>query len=314
MNKINGLIVSLIFSILLTSSPSFATDAPLSREEAEQAAFETLNLARSNPVAEVVRLGIDPMALIQDGLPMEIARLWIHGLWPFFENARLSEVASAHCQDMLDRGYFSVTTPEGLSAQDLALAAGYPAGEVWMNFNVVALDFYLLPEEAASSMVDDMLYISILDTKDYSPSILNPWLPEAGVSLCSGYTKIDNNVFYAYIFNVVFARPSQDAPYSVQCGYFYMDDNTNGQYDNGEGVSGLEIRDIADNHVATTGPKGEYCIGEPPYWDVIKICQNYLYLTAPSRTPILEDGSMIRADFEISGLSLDESCLIFDGE
>jgi hypothetical protein len=312
--KINAFIFSIFFSVFLASSPSPASEESLTLDQAGMAAFAAMNSARSAPFTEAVRLGLDPMTLIHDGLPLEIALLWRSGLWPFFDNARLRDVASSHCKDMLSRGYFSVITPEGLTARDLALAKGYPAGEVWMNFNVLALDFYLLPEEAGASLVDDMLYITIFDTRDFSPSILHPWLPEAGVSLCSGYTKIDNHVFYAYILNVVFARPSSDAPYPVQCGYFYRDADSNSHYDHGEGVSGLEIRDIADNHIATTGPSGEYCIGEPPYWNVIKICENYLYLTASPRAPILEDGSMVRADFEISGLPLDESCFIAPGK
>jgi LysM repeat protein len=47
------------------------------------------------------------------------------GLDPLSLNSLLSEAATRHAQDMLDRDYFDHTSPEGLRPADRALAVGY---------------------------------------------------------------------------------------------------------------------------------------------------------------------------------------------
>jgi len=47
------------------------------------------------------------------------------GLRPLVGNAALTEIARAHSADMLERGYFSHVTPEGLTPSDRATEAGY---------------------------------------------------------------------------------------------------------------------------------------------------------------------------------------------
>jgi hypothetical protein len=50
------------------------------------------------------------------------------GLNLLVEDARLKAAARGHSADMVARGYFSHTTPEGSTPSDRAQAAGYPGG------------------------------------------------------------------------------------------------------------------------------------------------------------------------------------------
>jgi uncharacterized protein YkwD len=51
-----------------------------------------------------------------------------NGLDPLRRDTRLSRAARAHSADMVARGYFDHTTPEGRDPSDRARAAGYPGG------------------------------------------------------------------------------------------------------------------------------------------------------------------------------------------
>ena len=51
-----------------------------------------------------------------------------NGLDPLRRDTRLARAARAHSADMVARGYFDHTTPEGRDPSDRARAAGYPGG------------------------------------------------------------------------------------------------------------------------------------------------------------------------------------------
>jgi uncharacterized protein YkwD len=56
-----------------------------------------------------------------------------HGLAPLAEDAVLSEVARAHSRDMMRRGYFDHTSPDGVTAQDRVQARGIEYRRVGEN-------------------------------------------------------------------------------------------------------------------------------------------------------------------------------------
>jgi uncharacterized protein YkwD len=51
-----------------------------------------------------------------------------HGLAPLAEDGLLTEAAQAHSEDMVSRGYFEHTTPDGRTVQDRIRATGWGAG------------------------------------------------------------------------------------------------------------------------------------------------------------------------------------------
>ncbi|MGA3296203.1 MAG: CAP domain-containing protein, partial [Candidatus Bathyarchaeia archaeon] len=85
---------------------------------AEQLVFEYINRARSDPVAEGHRLGID----IHEGLPDPTL---VGPRPPLAMNKILLGIANAHSQDMYTRNYYSHNDLNGTSAFDRITHAGY---------------------------------------------------------------------------------------------------------------------------------------------------------------------------------------------
>ena len=271
---------------------------------------DLINKARSNPWAEAERLGLDPVELRENILPAEVVSLWDAGLWPVFRNPILEKASIAMCEDMLAKGYLSTVSPDGVTPMDRILAEGYPAGPVWADFGVLAFDFYLDVQEGASAIFDQMMKETMLSQTpktgmaELVPSLLYPWLPDAGAAVCGGYFEVDGYVFYVYVLTVIFSRPSPDSGYKVQCGYFYDDMNGNLQYDPGEGVPDLQLFDPVEEKILTvTGPRGEYCLGNIQGGEVFSCCGGYYLMTdvGIEGVAIIEDGSMVRKDYEVGG-------------
>lgn len=85
----------------------------------EQLMIELLNRARAAPAAEASRFGID---LNKDLPPGTISPTPKQPLAP---DQILIQAAGGHSQDMLNRDYFSHTSPEQKSPTDRASALGY---------------------------------------------------------------------------------------------------------------------------------------------------------------------------------------------
>jgi hypothetical protein len=306
------ILVLIIAAIQQVAIPGFvnAEEADV-QESPSQYVSVLINNARSNPWAEAERLGLDPMYLKENILSEDVVNLWDAGIWPVFQNPILEKASMAMCEDMLSRGYFSMVSPEGVTPMDRVLAEGYPAGPVWADFGVLAFDFYLDALRGASTIFDQMMQEIMLGSTELAPTLLYPWLPDAGLAMCGGYFEIDGYVFYVYILSIILSRPSPEADYKVQCGYFYDDVNGNLQYDPGEGVPGLELFDPVEEKISTiTGPRGEYCLGNIQGGEVIRFCGGYYFITKPGyeNVPISEDGSMVRKDYEIGKFLLDGKC------
>lgn len=72
------------------------------------------------------------------------------GLMPLVLNAKLSDVAQAHAEDMVNRNYFSHNTPEGLSPFDRMHAAGISYQTAGENIAY----WYKTPEEVMQTWMN----------------------------------------------------------------------------------------------------------------------------------------------------------------
>lgn len=265
-----GYFFFLCLSVLICwCSPLFAEESCLEEEDPVRAAeaeiLTALNIARSDPWAEAERLGMDLHALRSEVVPEEISLEWDHGLWPLVRNDVLDEVARAHCEDMIQRNYFSHVSPEGLTPGDRVLAAGYPAALVREKAGALAFQvFFLDPMDAGRAFMEILLENALLQpVPEDDSTLLNSGALEVGIALCTGEIVIDNDAFHAYMLCIVLARPSAPASYLLRCGYFYEDLNGNGVYDSGEGISGVSMEALEGDFLAETGPRGEYCFRRP---------------------------------------------------
>jgi hypothetical protein len=295
----NIFIISLVV-LVWWFSPVFAEDVgeegidPIQAAESEILA--RLNLARSDPWAEAERLGLDPEALRAEVVPEEVAAQWDQGLWPLAPNALLNEVARLHCEDMLQRGFFSHVTPDGLTPEDRVIGAGYDANVVKEELGALAFISYLGPGEAAQALMDVLLRDSIIQREtEEGPTLLNERVVEVGIALLGGELTICEEQAHAYVVCILLVRP--DGPSAetwLQCGRLYYDSNCNCIYDAGEGLPEMEMAIRNGEILAVTDAKGRYCIQRPLGRWVLQTGDRVLPHTAWLNDVIVDDGVLYR--------------------
>jgi hypothetical protein len=88
---------------------------------------------------------------------------------------------------MIERGFFSHVTPEGLTPEDRVIIAGYDASVVREELGALAFNSYLDPGEAAQMLMDVLLRDSIIQCKTEEEStLLNERVVEVGIALLGG--------------------------------------------------------------------------------------------------------------------------------
>ncbi|MBE3134930.1 MAG: CAP domain-containing protein [Acidobacteria bacterium] len=109
------------------------------------------------------------------------------GLGTLTLNPLLSQAAQAKALDMGARGYFSHTTPDGLSAWDLITAAGY--------------EFQAAAENLAVGLgSDDVLVTAWMASPGHRHNILNERYTEIGIGIARGRYKGQDTIFVVQLF------------------------------------------------------------------------------------------------------------------
>ena len=263
-------------ALFLWVTPLFAEDDgnesidPIQAAESEILA--RLNLARSDPWAEAERLGLDTEQLRIEVVPEETAAQWDQGLWPVAPNAVLTDSARLHCEDMLQRGFFSHITPEGLTPEDRVFTAGYFAGIVREEVGALAFNNFLDPGEATQILMDSLLRDSLTQKLFVEEStLLNERVVEVGIALCAGETVIDGiGSLHVYVLCVVTARPTT-AWHPVQCGHVCADVNSNGWCEPDECLPDVSLNMLDKKTLAVSNARGAYCFARPGGWWVLEV-------------------------------------------
>ena len=265
-------------------------------QAAESEILTRLNLARNNPWAEAERLGLDPEVLRADVVPEEVAAQWDQGLWPLTSNALLNEVALQHCEDMIERGFFSHVTPEGLTPEDRVIIAGYDVNIVREELGALSFNTYLDPSEAAQALMDVLLKDSLIQREtEEGPTLLNERVVEVGIALLGGELTTCEEQAHAYVLCILLVRP--DGPSAetwLQCGRLYNDSNCNCIYDVGEGLPEMEIAIRNGEILAVTDVRGRYCMQRPLVRWVLQVGDRVLPHTARLDDVIVDDGVLYR--------------------
>jgi hypothetical protein len=231
-----------------------------------------LNLARSDPWAEAERLGLDPEVLRAEVVPEEVAAQWDQGLWPLAPNALLNDVARLHGEDMIERGFFSHVTPEGLTPEDRVFTAGYFAEIVREEMIAIAFNSFLDPGEATQILMDFLLRDSLTQRLSIEEStLLNERGVEAGIALSGGETVIEGiGSLHVYVLCIVTARPTT-AWHPVQCGHVCADVNSNGWCDPDECLPDVSLNMLNKGTLAVSNARGAYCFARPGGWWVLEV-------------------------------------------
>ena len=225
----------------------------------EQQMLELVNRARQNPTQEGVILDLLDTAYSRDARarkPSFFANLrgefaTYSAVPPLAFHPKLIQAARTHSQDMVTRGYFSHTNPEGQDPGARAAAAGYDSG---VGENI---------EGGGASTGAEVMHSHFGFMVDYDNVDLAHPLGHRLNVLSSSYSEI--GVGIAGSRNA--GRITQDFGIAGRVcilGVAYSDANQNGRYDAGEGMSGITVRPDFGNWFAITSSSGGFAMPIEP--------------------------------------------------
>jgi len=255
---------SFAFVVLMLAAVFFPLGALLARVNAaalydsgnpsaeEQLVLEYVNRARSNPVAEGQRLGID----IHEGLSNPSL---VGPRPPLAMNRILLGIAQAHTQDMYRLNYFSHDDPNGTTPFGRMINAGY-------NYLLAGENMAGGTDQTAAELEDFMMVDSGTPGRPHRVNLLdliNPYpcsnLPcvysEIGIGYYEGTTS--NSYGNAFITQD-FGATANSGPFLL--GVVYNDANGNNFYDIGEGIAGVSITPSSGTYYALSSSSGGYAI------------------------------------------------------
>ncbi|MGA2785207.1 MAG: hypothetical protein ABSF09_10975 [Candidatus Bathyarchaeia archaeon] len=219
---------------------------------AEQRVLEYINRARSDPVAEGRRLGID----IHEDLPDPTL---VGPRPPLAMNKILLGIATAHSQDMYTRNYFSHNDLNGTAAFDRITHAGYNYVRVGENMAAAG------NEMSAAGLEDFMMVdagtqgrphrVNLLDLINSYPCGAAPCtFYEVGIGYYDG--TVPNSDGLTSLITQDFGAAPNTGPFLL--GVVYNDKNNNNFYDIGEGMVGVTITSSAGGYYAISSSSGGY--------------------------------------------------------
>ena len=201
----------------------------------EQLILEYINRARADPFAEGKRLGID----IEAGIQSEVT-----AQPPLAMNMILQKVARAHCDDMREHG-FSQTDSQGYTYKERIGNAWYPGRPVGENIAAgdTAVNLYKLLVREVDPKAE-LNHREILLGVKYTQN-------EVGVGFTDASGKYDSYLTIDYGYQ------SENA---FLLGVVYLDNDKDGFYDVGEGLSGVTVMPSSGTYYAVTSSSGGYTI------------------------------------------------------
>ena len=175
----------------------------------EQLSLELINRARLNPAAEAAAGGI----AIDEGIP---GRLDTTPKQPLAMNAKLSQVARAHSEDMLNRDFFDHFTPEGISPFERMSNAGYVYTAAGENLARRGTPGILNLVDAVEVQHDDLFIDTPIIDRGHRITMLNADFREAGIGIVHGDYTEDGTVFDSIMQSQDYGTPLSGGTF-VRC-------------------------------------------------------------------------------------------------
>lgn len=189
-----------------------------------------LNIIRENPIEYATSLGIDlneglaPGTISADPKP------------PLRLETLLTTMADAHSQEMLDLDYYSHDSPVTGGTLDRYDNSAYNYIAYGENLGIVPSDDVLDQYYAANLMIEALFKDEGVDGRGHRTTMLNPSYRDFGVGHKIGeWSGFLNTHILSMEFGI-----SSDSTTNV-IGFVLEDQNSNGFFDIGEGISGIEI-------------------------------------------------------------------------
>jgi hypothetical protein len=201
--------------------------------------FELINQFRARPLemAEAYDIDLDAFLETDTGL-YEILTMSVAPLVP---NGSLQSASKSHSIDMLTNNFIDHLSSDGRSTEDRLVENDYypiSTGEV---LQLVEFPPFTEASNALGQIMEQMLRDEITDYVDFGTStLLNPDLQDLGIGMVSGKYELENEAVDVLITTATLSEEAEERPpYLV--GTIYRDDDGNGLYSYGEGVSGIRV-------------------------------------------------------------------------
>ena len=258
------MIIAAVLMVLMLAPISIHTIVSVPRVEAaiaydsgsptaaEQLVLEYVNRARSNPIAEGQRLGID----IHEGLSNPN---FVGPRPPLTMNRGLLSIAEAHTRDMYNLNYFSHTDPNGTTPFDRMTHAGY-------NYLLAGENMAAGVDQSAADLEDFMMIDSGTPGRPHRVNLLDLQNPYPCGSPPCVYTEIGIGYFGTGATNgeglnsLITEDFGATSTGPFLLGVVYNDINGNNFYDIGEGIGGVTITTSNGGYYAVSSSSGGYAI------------------------------------------------------
>lgn len=181
--------------------------------------WKLINEARARPLKTIEAYGIDyesaKRALGDDVWILELE----NGLPPLAWNGILGETSVAHSLDMIERQYYSYTSPEGLSFNDRIINNGYNPRITGESLGILSFFLYVDPVKAVEGIFENMLRDELNPELGYPKNIFSKEFTEIGISFISTAFSLGkdstgkDSILNAYLVTADFAKPVEMRSY-----------------------------------------------------------------------------------------------------
>lgn len=194
---------------------------------------------------------------------------------PLRFNPLLYITANTHAVDMLNNGYFSHTSLEGVGPGERIEAQGYLTELEGEIIRLIASTSFIDPVEAAKMHVDRLVETDIIDEfQGRGSEILNPAFEDIGISFIF-WEPYDTSLpelspiyeaYYGYLIVCNMAVPESVDQLAILKGLVYSDKDKNRLYGFNEGIVGVPmiIESGTDLFVTFTDRSGGFDFPLPP--------------------------------------------------
>jgi hypothetical protein len=203
--------------------------------------LQLINQARGNPLGAMEAYGInlDPFPESDTGL-YEILTTPVQ---PLASNASLGSASKAHSEDMLANGFFDHVSSDGRSLEERVVEEGYDPAVLGEVIQRVGLSAFTDTEVsyAFDQIMTQVLSDEIANYVDFGVlTLLNPDLRDMGIGMVSGRCEVDGEAADVLISTVTLGSEVEEGVPSL-VGTIYSDDDGNGIYSYGEGLSEIRV-------------------------------------------------------------------------
>lgn len=207
----------------------------------ESELLELINQAREKPLEMMEAYGIDldPFLEFDTGL-YEILTTPVAPLAP---NASLGSASKAHSEDMLANHFFDHISSDGRTLEERVIEKGYDPAVLGEVIQRVGLTTFTNTEVsyALRQIMEQVLRDEITNYVDSGIlTLLNPDLQDMGIGMVSGTCDVDGEAADVLVSTTALGSEAEGGP-PFLVGTVYADDDGNGLYSYGEGLSGIRV-------------------------------------------------------------------------